>query len=345
MPRRRRSTITQEMVQELLTALKSAQDALAQSIARLEGEAPEVVARELIVPRAVPPTNQDVINAFYRAARSLGEDGWGLLNRAGLTMLVRDRVASYQGPPIELLPGLTPREKAAIQAALGPLPPPPPGQPEVEWVGPTVNHDPGRDDHSIDLIVVHYTASGSAASTIAWFKNPAALVSAHYILDHDGELYQIVKDEDTAWHAGIAPRPGLSPAQNAARRVRNGKILANPRGIGIEIVNWGPLTKVNGSFQTWTGRVFNGPVIEAQGGYWEAFTDAQYTSLITLVGWLSRKYNMPVQYPPQGPGTYEPNADVLAKFRGILGHDAIDNTKQDPGPAFDWERLKVAIQE
>jgi N-acetyl-anhydromuramyl-L-alanine amidase AmpD len=285
-------------------------------------------------------TNQDVINGFYRAAKSLGEDGWGLLSRAGLTALVRDRSAAYQGPPIELLPGLTPQEKATILAALGPLPPPPSAEPEVEWVGPTINHDPGRDGHAIDLIVIHYTASSSGASTITWFKDPAALVSAHYILDRDGQIYQVVKDEDIAWHAGIGPRPGLSAAQNAARRARNGKVLANPRGIGIEIVNWGWLDRVDGDLQTWTKRPFSGPVVEAGGGFWEAFTDAQYTSLVGLVSWLCRRYDVPVQFPPQGPGSYEPDADLLAGFRGILGHQAIDDTKQDPGPAFDWERLK-----
>jgi hypothetical protein len=265
-------------------------------------------------PLAVRWSNQDVINAFYSVARAMGEDGWTLLRRAGLTWLVRDRSAPYEGPPIEKLPGLSQQEKEAILAALGPLGPPPAAGPDIDWVGPTINYERGRAGHSIALIVIHYTASGSAASTVAWFKNPKALVSAHYILDRDGQLYQVVRNQDIAWHAGLAARAGLSPEKNALRRARNSRLLANPRGIGIEIVNWGPLTRVGDHFETWSKRRFMGEIVERQGGYWEAYTDAQYASLIRLVGWLCRGHNVPAQYPPKGPGTYEPS-EVPASLR------------------------------
>jgi len=69
----------------------------------------------------VPPeqyTNQQVITAMYRAAEAVGEDGWALLSRAGLTHLIGDRQAAYEGLPIAELPGLTPEEKARVHAAL-----------------------------------------------------------------------------------------------------------------------------------------------------------------------------------------------------------------------------------
>ncbi|NJR67064.1 MAG: N-acetylmuramoyl-L-alanine amidase, partial [Leptolyngbyaceae cyanobacterium CRU_2_3] len=38
-------------------------------------------------------------------------------------------------------------------------------------------------------------------STRNHFLNAASEVSAHYIIDKNGDIYQMVKDADKAWHA------------------------------------------------------------------------------------------------------------------------------------------------
>ena len=112
-------------------------------------------------------TNQEVISAFYAAARQVGADGWGWLSRAGLTGLVADRQGEYQGPAIDDLPGLTWGEKARIKAILAPAEAPPAVVvPSFTWVGPTDNHDSGRFGHQIKMIVVHFTASGSGRTIL-----------------------------------------------------------------------------------------------------------------------------------------------------------------------------------
>jgi len=59
-----------------------------------------------------------------------------------------------------------------------------------------------RTSSSIDTIVVH-TAQGSYSGTYNWFQNCSASASAHYVLrSSDGEITQMVGEEDTAWHAG-----------------------------------------------------------------------------------------------------------------------------------------------
>ena len=58
---------------------------------------------------------------------------------------------------------------------------------------------------TIDRIVIHITDSGAnISSPINWFKNPAAKVSAHYVIGQDGEIVQMVAHNDVAWHAGSA---------------------------------------------------------------------------------------------------------------------------------------------
>jgi len=291
-------------------------------------------------------TNQAVITAIYRVAEEEGKEGWALLKQAGLTHLVQNRYKTYSGPPIDQLTGLTLQERHRLAELLGlTLPPIPEGVeiPPIIQVGPIPNCAPGREGNPIDFIVIHYTAGGSAKGTISWFKNPRARVSAHYLLARDGTIFQLVQDEDTAWHAGIPPRRGLSEEENLERDRRRKLIRPNERGIGIEIANWGPLRKSGEVFYTWLNKPFTGEAIKAGRRYWEAYTEAQYESLIKLVRYLCHKHSIPPAYPPEGPGTYHQEAEALAHFRGILGHCALDNTKLDPGKHFDWDRLMEGI--
>lgn len=71
---------------------------------------------------------------------------------------------------------------------------------------PSPNFTPGRQGRSIIAIVDHITA-GLMPGTLSWLRNPASAVSTHYLVTKRGEVYQLVKDEDTAWQAGIVNRP------------------------------------------------------------------------------------------------------------------------------------------
>jgi len=69
--------------------------------------------------------------------------------------------------------------------------------------------DPGNytvasreSDFPINYVVIH-TTQGSYAGTINWFQNPAANVSAHYVIrSSDGQITQMVREKDIAFHAG-----------------------------------------------------------------------------------------------------------------------------------------------
>jgi hypothetical protein len=64
------------------------------------------------------------------------------------------------------------------------------------------NYTAGRGGHSIRYIVIHDT-EGSYAGAISWFRNPAASVSAHYVIrSSDGDITQMVSEGNTGWHAG-----------------------------------------------------------------------------------------------------------------------------------------------
>jgi N-acetyl-anhydromuramyl-L-alanine amidase AmpD len=65
----------------------------------------------------------------------------------------------------------------------------------------TSNYDTGtRGVGDIDHIVIHDT-EGAFAGTVSWFQDPAAQVSAHYVVrSSDGHIDQMVAEKDIAWH-------------------------------------------------------------------------------------------------------------------------------------------------
>ncbi|CAN5475746.1 hypothetical protein BH11PSE11_BH11PSE11_21250 [soil metagenome] len=65
----------------------------------------------------------------------------------------------------------------------------------------TCNYQAGRSVAATHVTI--HTTEGSYASTISWFKNCSASVSAHYVVrSSDGQITQMVREGDRAWHVG-----------------------------------------------------------------------------------------------------------------------------------------------
>lgn len=90
---------------------------------------------------------------------------------------------------------------------------------------PSPNCGPRRGGLTPSMVVIHYTAMGSAEAAIARLCEPEAEVSAHYVISRDGELTQLVPEEKRAWHAGAGEWRGLTDI--------------NSRSVGIELDNTG----------------------------------------------------------------------------------------------------------
>lgn len=90
---------------------------------------------------------------------------------------------------------------------------------------PSPNHDSRPPGTRIDGLVLHYTGMQSGQAALARLCDPQAEVSAHYLLEEDGTLYQLVAEAERAWHAG--------------QSFWRGRAGLNANTIGIEIVNPG----------------------------------------------------------------------------------------------------------
>ena len=84
-----------------------------------------------------------------------------------------------------------------------------PGYPPMRWEEASpANYTAGRAG-SIRRIVVHAT-HGSYRGAISWFRSPGAKASAHYVIRAgDGEITQMVREADTAWHVRGANRDSI----------------------------------------------------------------------------------------------------------------------------------------
>ena len=101
----------------------------------------------------------------------------------------------------------------------------PPDFKQAAAVRPSPNHGPRRVGRRPDIIVLHYTGMPDADGALARLCDPSAEVSAHYLIEEDGRVTQLVPEARRAWHAGESSWEG--------------KRDVNSRSIGIEIANPG----------------------------------------------------------------------------------------------------------
>ena len=88
---------------------------------------------------------------------------------------------------------------------------------------PSANFDDRA--RAIDMLVLHYTGMETAQAALDHMCDPAAKVSAHYLIDEAGAVYALVAEDKRAWHAGVASWAGVSDINGCS--------------IGIEIANPG----------------------------------------------------------------------------------------------------------
>ncbi len=86
---------------------------------------------------------------------------------------------------------------------------------------------PNFDDRNmpVDMVILHYTGMKTGAEALERLQDPAARVSAHYLVEENGDVYKLVDEDKRAWHAGVSSWRGEADI--------------NARSIGVEIVNPG----------------------------------------------------------------------------------------------------------
>ena len=111
-----------------------------------------------------------------------------------------------------------------------------------------------RSNKRITAIIIHYTGMQSERESLARLMSKKHKVSSHYLINRKGQIFNLVKEKNVAWHAG----------KSMWGKYKN----LNKNSIGIELVN--------------KGHKF---------GY-QSFTKFQIKMLIHLCKKLKRKYKI-----------------------------------------------------
>ncbi len=116
---------------------------------------------------------------------------------------------------------------------------------------------PNFDDRSmpVTMVVLHYTEMKPVGTAIERLTDPAAKVSAHYLITEEGGVIRLVPEDKRAWHAGASYWRGIPDVNSAS--------------IGIELDHPG------------------------HGLGYRGFADAQIDALIPLLARIVKQYDIP----------------------------------------------------
>ena len=175
-------------------------------------------------------------------------------------------------------------------------------QPNIFYKFQSKNFD-GRKK-KIEFIILHYTETSDLETAIALLTSNERKVSCHYLIDTNGDIYNLVKEEKRAWHAGVSEWKSLKDI--------------NSRSIGIEVVNAG----------------------EAKSDF---YPDIQIDALIKLIQNIKKKFSIPNQnilghsdiapLRKIDPGKYFPWKKLFNKKIGIWA-DCISNDTNLTGDQY-----------
>ena len=203
----------------------------------------------------------------------------------------------------------------------------------------------------VHQFVLHYDMAGTSRQCFKVLQDVRNL-SVHFLLDVDGTIYQTLDLREKAWHATIANEfsVGVEIAHPGARAQ---PLSAEMRrwyeqddgGWRMKLPKWmsEPGIRTEG-FVARPARpdLISGP-IHGKTYHQFDFTERQYEALAKLCAGLSQALpRIALEAPRAADGAISITTvppDELRAFDGIVGHYHVQANKQDPGPAFQWERL------
>lgn len=175
-----------------------------------------------------------------------------------------------------------------------------------------------------DKIFIHFTAGGpSAKNVIGFWGSDEVRVATAYVIDRDtAKVYECFSPDYWSFHLGV--------------KGTNGAL--DKTSIGIEICNWGPITKKGDKFYTYVNREIPADQVYELATpfrgfkYFQKYTDEQLQQLELLLEFLITEYQIPVQS-SFDMNWFEYNQELLdKKTPGIWTHTNVRKDKSDSYP-------------
>ena len=177
-------------------------------------------------------------------------------------------------------------------------------------------------------IYLHHTAGGPSAVNVAqFFNNQAGKVATAFVIGANGTIVQCFSSKNWAYHLGLKQEVFT---ESGVPYKSLDKI-----SIGIEICNYGPLTKRNGYYYNYVGGKVDYTditILDAKYKghiYWQKYTDEQIESTRQLLVYLCNQYNIPRDYQSI---IFDIDKRALKGEKGIFTHNSVRKDKSDIYP-------------
>jgi N-acetyl-anhydromuramyl-L-alanine amidase AmpD len=203
----------------------------------------------------------------------------------------------------------------------------------------------------VHLFVLHYDACGTSRQCFKVLHD-VRFLSVHFLLDVDGTIYQTLDLQEQAFHATIAnsgsigveiAHPGCWPQPRHPEMLRwyeqdaqgwRMRFLAAPGETGVRTPDFVPRPD--------RPEPVDGLVHGVR--YWQLdYTPQQYRALAHLCAAVHRAFPRVRLEVPRAPDgsvrTTQLSRAELSAFEGLVGHFHVQEDKQDPGPALQWDRV------
>lgn len=185
-----------------------------------------------------------------------------------------------------------------------------------------------QDIHKKTQIYLHHTAGGGNAVSVAkYFQQKEGRVATAFVIGDKGTIVQLFSSKHWAYHLGLKPEvfAEMGVTYRGLDRI----------SIGIEICNYGPLTKRNGYYYNYVGgkvdytqvtildKKYKGHI------YWQRYTDEQIESTRQLLVYLCDTYGISKEY---NESIFDIDKRALKSENGIFTHNSVRHDKSDIYP-------------
>ncbi len=191
-----------------------------------------------------------------------------------------------------------------------------------------------------EYLFLHHTAGWNNPYKVVdmWATDTRGRIGTHFIIGginpktgddtYDGLILKCFDEEYYAWHLGQVDQ------------------YMHKHSIGIELCNFGYLTKKSNSFYTYAGTVVDPDQVVDLGytfrgyRYWQKYSDKQLSSLVDLITYLTEKHSISTyiglkerlsSMSPKDAFEYFEEA-VHGEVKGILSHTSVRKDKFDVFP-------------
>lgn len=173
-------------------------------------------------------------------------------------------------------------------------------------------------------IYLHHTAgTGKGDDVYRWWGSDKPRVATCVVIDRDGTIKQGFGSQYWAYHLGL---PNSVFKGQGLPYINLDKI-----SIGIELVNWGQLTKKGQKFYSYTGKEVEDVCEVSYKGfkYFENYTEAQIESVKYLLELWHNKYDIDIKY---NEDIFKLNTRALKGQNGLYTHNSVRVDKVDVYP-------------